>query len=165
VLRRIDIKELAFGLFLIALALVAFAATARLNVGTAADMGPGYVPRTLAWVILGFGAAFCITGVLKAAPEPMPPPAWRPMLAILGAIGVFAALFATLGLVAACVGSVLVAGAATGPVPWGRLLLLGPALAAFSGLLFVKGLGLPLLLWPAVVGQIWGRLWAHLGAG
>jgi hypothetical protein len=169
VLRRIDVKEVAFGLFLIALALVAFAATARLSVGTAADMGPGYVPRMLAWVILGFGVVLSITGLLKAATEPLPVPAWRPMLAILAAIGVFAALFATLGLVAACVGSVLVAGAATAPVRWGRLMLLGPALAAFSGLLFVKGLGLPLQLWPSVVAQfwsrLWGQIWVQLGAG
>ena len=69
VLRRIDVKEVAFGLFLIALALVAFAATARLNVGTAADMGPGFVPRALAWVILGFGAAFCVTGRCSRPPS------------------------------------------------------------------------------------------------
>jgi putative tricarboxylic transport membrane protein len=123
-------------------------------------MGPGYVPGSLAWVIVGFGATFCVTGVLKAVPEPVPAPAWRPMLAILASIGVFAALFSTLGLVAACVGSVLVAGAATAPVHWGRLLLFGPALAAFSGLLFVKGLGLPLQLWPAFLVQLWAQLGA-----
>ena len=65
-LHRVDVKELAFGLFLIALALVAFGSTSTLSVGTAADMGPGFVPRTLAWIILGFGAAFCVTSLLKA---------------------------------------------------------------------------------------------------
>ena len=45
---RVDVKELAFGLFLIALALVVFGATGSLNIGTAADMGPGFVPRALA---------------------------------------------------------------------------------------------------------------------
>jgi hypothetical protein len=43
---------------------------------------------------------------------------------------------------------VLVAGAATSPVQWGRLLLFGPIVAAFSALLFVKGLSLPFKLWP-----------------
>ena len=61
---RLDAKELAFGLFLIALALVAFAATRSLAVGSAADMGPGFVPRALAWIILGFGVAFLDTSVL-----------------------------------------------------------------------------------------------------
>jgi Tripartite tricarboxylate transporter TctB family len=160
--RRIDVKDVAFGLFLIALALVAFAATARLSVGTAADMGPGFVPRALAWVILGFGTAFCVTGTLKA-PEPLPVPAWRPLIAILAAIAVFAVLFSTLGLIAACVGSVLAAGAATAPVRWGRLLLFGPALAAFSALLFVKGLGLPFQLWPSFLARYWAHYWPQLG--
>jgi hypothetical protein len=163
VLRRIDVKEMAFGVFLIALALTAFAATARLSIGTAADMGPGFVPRVLAWVILGFGAVFCVTGALKAA-EPLPAPPWRPLLAILAAIAVFAALFSTLGLIAACMGSVLVAGTAAGPVRWGRLVLFGPALAAFSALLFVKGLGLPFQLWPSFLARYWAQYWPQLGA-
>lgn len=163
-LRQIDVKDVAFGLFLTALALVAFAATAGLDMGTAADMGPGFVPRALTWVVLGLGAVFCVTGALKAASEPLPAPAWRPLIAILAAIGVFAALFSSLGLIAACVGSVLVAGTATGPVRWGRLVLFGPALATFSALLFVKGLGLPLQLWPSFLVQYWAQHWPPLGA-
>jgi hypothetical protein len=147
---RVDVKELAFGLFLIALAVVAFGSTSTLSVGTAADMGPGFVPRALAWVILGFGAAFCLTSLLKRVPEPLPEPAWRPLLAILASIAVFAVLFSTLGMIAACIGCVLAAGTATSPVRWGRLFLFGPVLAAFSALLFVKGLGLPFKLWPSL---------------
>ena len=148
-LHRVDVKELAFGLFLIALALVAFGSTSTLNVGTAADMGPGFVPRTLAWIILGFGAAFCATGLLKGAPGPLPELAWRPLRAILASIALFAVLFSALGLVAACIGCVLAAGTATSPVRWGRLFLFGPVLAAFSTLLFVKALGLPFKVWPS----------------
>jgi hypothetical protein len=150
VLHRVDVKGLAFGLFLVALALVAFGSTSTLSVGTAADMGPGFVPRALAWTILGFGAAFSVTSLVKAAPEPLPDLAWRPLLAILISIAVFAVLFSKLGLIAACAGCVLVAGTATTPVQWGRLFFFGPLLAAFSALLFVKGLGLPFKLWPSL---------------
>jgi putative tricarboxylic transport membrane protein len=143
---RIDVKDLAFGLFLIALALVAFAATSPLAVGTAADMGPGFVPRALAWGILAFGAAFVITSGLKT-PEAPPTLAWRPLTMILASIALFAVLFSKLGLVAACIGAVLVAGAATTPVRWAQLTFFGAALAAFSALLFVKGLGLPFKVW------------------
>jgi putative tricarboxylic transport membrane protein len=143
---RLDAKELAFGLFLIALALVAFGATGPLAVGSAADMGPGFVPRALAWIILGFGVTFLATGLLKA-PEPFPALAWRPLVMILASIALFAVLFSTLGLLAACVGTVVVAGAATTPVRWLQLVAFGVAIAAFSALLFVKGLGLPFKLW------------------
>ena len=144
---RIDFKDLAFGLFLIALAAVAFAATGSLTMGTAADMGPGFVPRALAWIILGFGLSFLVTGILKAR-EPIPALAWRPLVMILASIAVFAVLFGKLGLIAACVGSVVVAGAATSPVRWLQLLVFGVVIAAFSAVLFVKGLGLPFKLWP-----------------
>jgi putative tricarboxylic transport membrane protein len=144
---RLDFKDLAFGLFLIALAAVAFAATGSLTMGTAADMGPGFVPRALAWIILGFGLSFLVTGILKAR-EPTPALAWRPLAMILASIAVFAVLFGKLGLVAACVGSVVVAGAATSPVRWLQLLVFGIVIAAFSAVLFVKGLGLPFKLWP-----------------
>jgi len=143
---RLDAKELAFGLFLIVLALVAFGATSSLTVGSAADMGPGFVPRALAWIILGFGVTFLVTGLLKV-PEPLPALAWRPLVMILASIALFAVLFSKLGLIAACVGTVVVAGAATTPVRWLQLVVFGIAMAAFSALLFVKGLGLPFKLW------------------
>jgi hypothetical protein len=160
VLRRVDVRELAFGLFLVALASVAFVSTRTLSVGTAADMGPGFVPRALAWIILGFGLAFCVSSLLKA-PEPLPVAvAWRPLASILASIALFAVLFSHMGLIVACVGAVLVAGTATRPVPWRQLLLFGPLLAAFSALLFVKGLSLPFKLWPSVLAQYWPQIGA-----
>ena len=96
------------------MALVAFGATGSLSIGTAADMGLGFVPRALAWIILGFGAIVLIVRFLD--PESVPMPAWRPMVMILASIALLAALFSTLGLIAACIGTVLVAGAATAPV-------------------------------------------------
>jgi hypothetical protein len=143
---RVDFKDFAFGTFLIALALIAFGGTGSLAVGTAADMGPGFVPRALAWIILGFGVTFLVTGLAKAR-VPIPAPAWRPLAAILASIALFAVLFAKLGLIAACVGAVVVAGAATSPVRWLQLVAFGVVMAAFSALLFVKGLGLPFRLW------------------
>ena len=144
---RVDFKDFAFGTFLIALALIAFGATGSLAIGTTADMGPGFVPRALAWIILGFGVTFLITGLAKAR-APIPAPAWRPLAAILASIALFAVLFAKLGLIVACVGAVVVAGAATSPVRWLQLVAFGVVIAAFSALLFVKGLGLPFKLWP-----------------
>ena len=117
------------------------------------------MPRTLAWIILAFGAAFCVTSLLKSAQEPLPELAWRPLLAILASIALFAVLFSTLGLIAACIGCVLVAGTATAPVRWGRLIVFGPLLAAFSTLLFVRGLGLPFKVWPSFWAPSWSLLW------
>ena len=159
-LRRVDVRELAFGLFLIVLASVAFVSTRSLSVGTAADMGPGFVPRALAWIILGFGAC-----VLRRQPAQGAGALARGGMAAAGRHpGVDRAVRRAvlhLGLIVACVGAVLVAGTATRPVPWGQLLLFGPVLAALSALLFVKGLGLPFKVWPSFLAR---QYWPQLGA-
>jgi Tripartite tricarboxylate transporter TctB family len=144
---RGDVPELAFGLFLVALALFGFYATQGLSVGTASDMGPGYVPRALIWTILVSGLAFAVKGYL-ASLMPLPVFAWRPLLAILTAVAVFALCFEWLGLVVAVMAAILVAGMAARPAQPHVLLPFGAGVAAFSALLFVKGLGLPLKLWP-----------------
>ena len=105
-------------------------------------------------------ALFALTYILT----PNLTPEGRRLSAILAGIAVFAVLFATLGLVAACIGCVLAAGMATGPVQWGRLILFGPLLAAFSSLLFVRGLGLPFQLWPSFLVQFWAQHLSQLGA-
>jgi Tripartite tricarboxylate transporter TctB family len=144
---RGDVPELAFGLFLVALALFGLYATQGLSVGTASDMGPGYVPRALILTILVSGLAFVAKGFLASA-MPLPAFAWRPLLAILAAVAVFAVCFEWLGLIVAVVAAILVAGIAARPTQPHVLLPFGAGVAAFSALLFVKGLGLPLKLWP-----------------
>lgn len=144
---RGDVPELAFGLFLVALALFGLYATQGLSVGTASDMGPGYVPRALIWTILMSGLAFVAKGFLASAMQ-LPAFAWRPLLAILAAVAVFAVCFEWLGLIVAVVAAILVAGIAARPTQPHVLLPFGAGVAAFSALLFVKGLGLPLKLWP-----------------
>ena len=53
---RINVPDLAFAAFLVALGALAFALAGELSVGTAAAMGPGYVPRGLAILIMVYGA-------------------------------------------------------------------------------------------------------------
>jgi hypothetical protein len=144
---RGNIPDLAFGVFLLGLGLFGFYATRNLSIGTASDMGPGYVPRALEWVILAFGIGFVAKGLL-AAFKPMPAFAWRPLLTILAAVAVFALCFQSLGLIVAVIGAILVAGLAQRPIQPHVLLPFGAAVAAFAALLFVWGLKLPLKLWP-----------------
>ena len=154
-LRRVDVKELAFGLFLIVLARVAFVSTRTLSIGTAADMGPGFVPRALAWIILGFGVAFCVSSLLKA-PEPLPEVAWRPLAAILASIALFAVLFSHLGLIVACIGACWSPAPPPGPCAGASSCCSVPCWPRFSALLFVKALGLPFKVWPSFLGASTG---------
>jgi hypothetical protein len=144
---RGNLPDLGFGLFLVALASFGFYATRNLNFGTAADMGPGYVPQALAGLILVSGVGYVAKGLLSDF-APVTEVPWRPLLTILAAVAVFAFCFQTAGLIAAVVASIVVAGAAQRPVQLHVLVPFGAVVAGFSALLFVKGLGLPLQLWP-----------------
>ena len=53
---RLNVPDLAFAVFLVALGALAFALGSDLSIGTAAAMGPGYVPRGLAIIIMVYGA-------------------------------------------------------------------------------------------------------------
>ena len=52
---RVNVPDLAFAVFLVALGALAFALAGELRVGSAAAMGPGYVPRGLALIIMVYG--------------------------------------------------------------------------------------------------------------
>lgn len=146
-MQRLNWPELAFGLFLFVLAGVVLFAGRTLDVGTAADMGPGWVPRALALIILGSGAIQIARGFITAA-RPLPSIAWRPLLAILAAGGVFAIALPALGLFAAAVLAMVTAAPAAPPVRPLECALFALAVATFCAVLFVKLLGLPLQLWP-----------------
>jgi hypothetical protein len=144
---RIDWQDLLFGLFLVAVAAAALIATRHLVVGNAADMGPGYMPRVVSFGLLGFGLFFCVRGARRAGPAIVPVQI-RPLLAVLGAVGIFALTAERLGLAIASVVTVILAGFATRE---GRLRETVPfalLLSCAAAILFIKVLALPVPLWP-----------------
>ena len=145
--QRGDMPDIAFGSFLVGLALVAFYTTRTLETGTASDMGSGFVPRALAGTLLAFGVGYTLKGLI-ASRQTLAAYAWRPLIAILAAVAVFALCFQHLGLIIAVIAAIAVAGMAAQPANLLVLLPFGVGVAAFSALLFVMGLGLPLRLWP-----------------
>lgn len=147
-----DWRDLLFGLFLVAVAAGALFATRNLNVGHAADMGAGYMPRVVSLGLLAFGLFFCGRGFRKAglmdAALAIEPVQWRPLLAVLAAVGIFALTAEKLGLAIASVVTVVLASFATRE---GRLRETVPFALLLSGaavLLFIKVLALPVPVWP-----------------
>jgi hypothetical protein len=72
-------------------------------------MGAGYMPRVVALGLLGFGLFFCVRGVRRAGGRRSMPVQLRPLLAVLGAVGVFALTAERLGLAVASVVTVILA--------------------------------------------------------
>jgi Tripartite tricarboxylate transporter TctB family len=151
VLRIRDPRELAAGLFLVLVAALALIFSDKLPIGRLVNMGPGYVPRSLAWVLGGLGVIVAARGFTMAAPadgHSLTEWAWRPLLALTFSILVFAFLLERAGLVICIMVTVAIAGLAVAGIRPLQSLLLGAFLALMSALLFVVALGLPLRLWP-----------------
>ena len=144
---RINIPDLAFAVFLVALGALAFGLASPLSVGTAAAMGPGYVPRGLALVIMIYG--FVLGGrAMFAGAVPFPEVAWRPLILILGSVALFAVVLPIAGLALTSFALVICAGFAAYDVRVRENAIAAVTLAAFAVVLFVVALGLPIAVWP-----------------
>ena len=144
---RLNIPDLAFGVFLVALGALAYTLAGELTVGTAASMGPGYVPRGLALIIMVYGIVLGIRATFTGH-NPFPPIAWRPLILISASVALFGVLLPTIGLAITSVVVVIVAGFAAYDVRLKENAILAIALAIFAVLLFVTALGLPIPVWP-----------------
>lgn len=122
-------------------------------VGTATDMGTGYVPRLLCWTLVGLGAIILLqgyreyqatgdTGVGVFA-------AWRGLIFVTVGLVAFALTLETLGLVVA-IGLLVGIGAIAAAAELRPLetVIAGIVLAFLSWAIFVVGLDLPLPVWP-----------------
>jgi putative tricarboxylic transport membrane protein len=144
---RVNVPDVAFGIFLVALGALAFVLAGDLPVGSAAVMGPGYVPRALALLIMIYGAVMSVRAAFVRR-EPFPKVAVRPLLLIGAAVALFAILLPLVGLVLTSVAVVICAGFAAYDVRLRENAVLAVGLAAFAVLLFVTVLGLPIRVWP-----------------
>jgi putative tricarboxylic transport membrane protein len=131
-------QNAAAGLLFCTIGLIGIVLSLRLSVGTAMHMGPGFMPLALSFLLFGLGA---IIGLRWHA---------RPLLAVTGAVLLFAALINRLGLILAVIATVaLCAVAAPESRKW-ETVALATCLAAFCAALFKFLLGLPIGLWPAI---------------
>ena len=144
---RLNVPDLAFAVFLVALGALAEALAADLAIGTAASMGPGYVPRGLALLLMIYGAVLGVRALFTGR-QAFPAIAWRPLAMIGASVALFAVLLPVAGLAITSFAVVACAGFAAYDVRLRENALLGLALAIFAVLLFVTLLGLPIAVWP-----------------
>jgi hypothetical protein len=144
---RVSIPDLAFALFLVAFGAAVLALTTDLRMGSAANMGPGYVPRGLAGIIAIYGIALTVPAIL-APFQTMPGVRPRSLLFIALALALFAILFPRVGLAVAGLVAMLCASAAASDSKPGEAIVFALILTAFAVLLFVYGLRLPFRVWP-----------------
>jgi hypothetical protein len=127
---------------------LAFALIAQnYQMGTSVRMGPAYFPTVLGGILAVIGLAILIESFALEGPK-VPRFYFKPLILLVLAIVLFGILLKPLGLVLAS--AVLIAVGAFGGVDfrWKEVVILCVVLAIFSVLVFVKGLGLPIPVWP-----------------
>jgi len=129
--------------FGIAFALIAL----NYQMGTSVRMGPAYFPTVLGGILAVIGLAILIESLAAEGPK-VSKFYFKPILFLIAALVLFGILLKPLGLVIGI--AVLVGLGAFGGLDfrWKEVAILIVVLAIFSVLVFVKGLGLPIPVWP-----------------
>ncbi|MDP5239075.1 tripartite tricarboxylate transporter TctB family protein [Uliginosibacterium sp. 31-16] len=119
------------------------------DMGTAAQMGPGYFPRLLGGLLVLLGIAIFASVKTSAGRPSAGSLPWRAILAVLCGVAAFGLLLKPLGLFLAALLLVGLSSLAQQRPRWGEVLLSALVLAGAASVVFVWGLKLPLPLWPA----------------
>ena len=144
---RFRTLEFASGLLVLAIGAFALIAVGNLDIGQAREMGPGYLPRLLAVLILAAGVAMTGLAVWRGG-QPFPQLHLRALALISLATVVFGAAIDRLGMVVAVVASTVIASFASGISRHRETPILAAVLALGAVLMFIKGLALPISIWP-----------------
>jgi hypothetical protein len=151
-MRPRNLNEMLTGAFLVAVALAALILAWPLSSRTDIGLGPGFVPKTLAVVLLAMGALMIVHGKRWGDAETPDPWHLRPVILVLASVAFFAATIESFGMVVALAGLVLIAGVANSEARLWETLALAAVAVVASALVFVKALGLQIPIWPVLLG-------------
>jgi len=118
-----------------------------LTMGTAAAMGPGYLPRIVCWLLILVGLTVGGIGLFRAR-EDIALPQLRPISVILLSVVGFAFIANYFGFVVASVWLLVVGSLADRDSRWREVILLTAGLTVFGALVFIVGLGVQMPIWP-----------------
>ena len=124
------------------------------SMGTSAKPGAGYFPLILSvlMAILGAIVLFKSLTIETEGGDPVGDIAWRPLLVIVGAIGVFGLALPRLGMIITIPILILITSLAGDEFHWKGVLANAIILTVGSWVIFIWGLKLTIPLWPTVFG-------------
>jgi hypothetical protein len=120
--------------------------------GSSARPGPGYFPFGLGVILAILGALILFEALTIETEdgEKVGAIAWKPLIVILAAVGIFGALLPRLGLAISLPILVLLSSWASDEFNWKASVINAVVLTVGSWLIFVKGLGLTIPVWPVM---------------
>lgn len=121
--------------------------------GGTANMGPGFFPMLLGGLLVVLGAILVLRGLrFTHNPEQVPPFRFRPLFVILVSVVLFGVLLQPLGMVVCSVLLVVLSSYATHEFHLREAIVSALVLTAFTTMVFVWGLRMPIPLWPDFLG-------------
>jgi len=148
-IRKLKQSDFGAGLIFAGTGVLGLVLSAKLAVGNASRMGPGYMPRIFAAMMLVFGLILIVRSLFNERDQTASFTV-RPLLAILGAIAVFGLGIERLGLVVSVFTMVVVASLGSPEIGRRNALLTALVLSLTAYLLFVRLLDLTIPVWPKV---------------
>lgn len=145
---RFSPQDVLGGLAMIALGALALWLIQDLAVGHAMRMGPGYLPRLLAWLVIGGGAIVAAQGFLVHGGGRLTRWDLRGLFYVLGGLILFGLTVRLLGIGPSSFLAVFFGSFASREARVVEALVYALVLAAFCSVLFKIGLGLPMEIWP-----------------
>ena len=122
--------------------------------GTSARPGPGYFPFGLVILLAVLGAMvlFKALTIESEGGDPIGHIAWKPLIVILFAVGLFGVALPRFGLVITLPVMVLISSWASDEFSWKATIGNAVVLITMSWLIFIKGLSLIIPMWPTTFG-------------
>lgn len=141
------LRDIAAGIFILAIGIAVGIAALELNFGTPQRMGSGFLPFWLG-ILMGIVGLLIIVGALRGG-EAFPEfPTVRPLAALILGFAAFAFLVGPGGLVIAAFAGVMITSFGTKQTHLVQTAIFAAALAGLSALLFVVLLEVPINMWP-----------------
>lgn len=140
-------QDFAAGIFLLVIAGIAFVGGWKLSMGTMSGVGPGMLPKVVAFLVAAFGVMLIIQS-LRVVGEELESWSIRGLIFILSSLLVFAATVRTLGLAFAGPLAVIISAFAEKHVRIKEIIIYAVLLTAACVVLFKYMLKLPIPILP-----------------
>lgn len=142
-------QDLGAGLLFIAVGCVGLYGGSDLTYGSARNMGPGYFPMWLSWIIIGMGV-ICIARSLVIEGEAIEKIPLRPLFFVFAGVLLFGYLVEYIGLFLSLILMTAVATQARNDTRQKEMLILAVSMSFLAVIVFVYVLGQAMPAW-------WGR--------
>lgn len=137
-------SDFAAGILFVAVGLVYGQLSLGLTLGSALQMGPGYLPSVLCGILVCLGIAILVKSFFDPEDDVFGKVPWRALVMLPLAIVVFGAVVTRLGLFPTVFVTALIASMSSSQIPLKIASAISLMLAVFCTLIFAYGINLPI---------------------